>query len=56
MKDLERFFKSLGGSLIWVFMVLIVGMLILRWVRSQNWGVVSTVAADTQNLATTGTP
>lgn len=54
MKELWKFAKGFGGSMIWLLAVLIVLMVILRWVKSANVPVVSTVAADAQNLATKG--
>lgn len=54
MKDMERFLKNVGGSAIWVLGILIVLMVSLRFLRSKNIPVVSTVAADAQNLATVG--
>ena len=54
MKDLGKFAKGFGGSMVWIFAVLIVGMVILNWIAKANWGVASTVAGDTQSLATKG--
>ena len=54
MKDMERFIKNLGGSMVWILLVLILLMVTLRFVKSKNVPVLSTVAADAQNLATTG--
>ena len=51
---MERFLKNLGGSMVWILLVLILLMVTLRFVKSKNVPVLSTVAADAQNLATTG--
>lgn len=54
MKDMERFLKNLGGSMVWILVVLILIMVTLRFVKSKNIPVLSTVATDAQNLATSG--
>ena len=54
MNDLGKFAKNFGGSMVWIFAALIVGMVILNWVAKANWGAASIVAGDTQKLATTG--
>ena len=54
MKEMKTFLTGLGGSMVWVLMILIVLMVVLRWLASRKWPVVSTVAQDAKNLATAG--
>lgn len=54
MGEVGKFVKGFGGSMVWVFAVIIAGMVLLRFLRQRKLGIVSTVAGDAQNLATTG--